>query len=64
MPDIQFKRQWFGNIPKYGKSYWKRDVNHREFLVSVSCHLNIGMTDNWNRVSSSIVKKLGGQVDY
>ena len=62
LTEIEWKREWFHNIPKYPKEFWNNLNNSQRFLDQISNEYNINSPNDWKRITISLIKKNGGQV--
>ena len=60
----EFKKEWFHHIPKYPKEFWNNLNNSQKFLDQISNEHNINTSNDWKRITISLIKKNGGQVKF
>lgn len=60
--DIEWKREWFANLPKYERSFWNSEENCKHFLNKIATEVNIQTTNDWRKISISLLKNNGGNV--
>lgn len=60
--DIEWKQEWFSNIPRYPKLYFNSEENCRIFMEELARNNNVHKTSDWRKVSSSLIKNNGGRV--
>lgn len=61
-PDVNWQREWFPNLKKYEKGYWREERNQRKFLDLIAAKYNLQQPSDWNRVTQSLIRQNGGQV--
>lgn len=60
--EINWKQEWFRNVPKYKPNFWNSLENQREFLDNIAKTYHINSANEWKKISSSLICKKGGQV--
>lgn len=63
--DIEWKKDWFLHIPQkppIPKSYWNSMENCREYLDSIARNYNLISSEDWRKVTNSLIVKKGGSV--
>lgn len=58
--DIIWNKEWFSNIPKFPKFYWKSKENQKKLLDGIARKLNITNPKDWGKVQTLDVQLLGG----
>lgn len=62
-PDIQWKIEWFPNIKRYPRRFWKNEDNCLIFLEDFAKRHQLKTPKDWQKVSLALVRKSGGQVE-
>lgn len=60
MSEIEWKKEWFPNIPNVQKSYWISLDNRKKFLEEIAFKLKIKKPSDWGKVTKHEFRKLGG----
>lgn len=63
-PEVQWKQEWFHNIPKFKRSHWLNKTNSKTFLDNIANELGILNPLDWRRVNISLIRKRGGEVTF
>lgn len=58
--DIEWKKDWFSNIPHFPQSYWKSMENRKKYMDELAVKLNISHPSDWGNVSIQRIYELGG----
>jgi len=58
--DIEWKTEWFENVPSVPKGHWKDQINQRRFLDEVARDLNIESPSEWGKVTLTEVISRNG----
>lgn len=58
--DIDWKKDWFSNIPHFPRSHWTSLENRKKFLDELAVKLNIKNPSDWGKVKTHRIVELGG----
>lgn len=58
--DIDWKREWFSNIPLFPYPYWESSANRKLFLEKVARNFDVKEPRDWGRVTIQNIHELGG----
>lgn len=61
--DIEWKREWFPNLPVFPKTYWNSMDNCRMFLDKLAKNYNISSLNDWRKISGNLISRRGGKVE-
>lgn len=60
--DIEWKREWFVNLPLIPKNHWESMENQRKFFEELAVHVNAKNPRDWRKISTTLIKHRGGLV--
>lgn len=52
------------SLPRFSREYWSSDANCRKFMDKIAEDSNIVLGSDWKKVSLSLIRNNGGQVNH
>lgn len=59
--DVEWRKEWFVNIPSVPNSYWKSLRNQKQFLDELARNLNIKRPSDWGKLTTRSFSECGGK---
>lgn len=59
--EIEWKQEWFQNIPSVGYGFWKSPRNQKIFFETLGKELGIKEPKEWGNISSKKIAQHGGE---
>lgn len=58
--EIEWKKEWFPNLPIVAHSHWNSISNRRKFLDELKQKFDIKSPQDWGRITTQCVRDTGG----
>lgn len=63
MVDVEWKREWFSNIPRFPKSHWNSIDNCLLFMKDIASTPKVNGNVDWRKVTVTLIRNKGGMVN-